>query len=226
MQKDEITWQNIILDLVKSEQMNPWDVNISLLTKKYLEILGKLKETNFFISGKVISAASLLLKIKSNKLLSEDITNLDLLINPPEEDEFFDDSFYDASGEKVGIPKLAIKTPQKRKRKVNVNDLINALQKALAVNQRKVFRKMREKSHRHPDIPVKDFDISALIKDVLDRIKDMFSRKERVTFTKLVKGDGKDDKIRTFVPLLHLDHQKRIDISQKEHFGEIDIKMN
>jgi len=117
MQKDEITWQNIILDLVKSEQMNPWDVNISLLTKKYLEILGKLKETNFFISGKVISAASLLLKIKSNKLLSEDITNLDLLINPPEEDEFFDDSFYDASGEKVGIPKLAIKTPQKREKK-------------------------------------------------------------------------------------------------------------
>ena len=37
--EDEITWQSIIYELIKTEQMNPWDVNISLLTKKYIKSL-------------------------------------------------------------------------------------------------------------------------------------------------------------------------------------------
>jgi len=226
MQKDEITWRNIILNLVKSEQMDPWNIDISLLSKKYMEIVEKLQETNFFISGKVVLAASLLLKIKSNKLVSEDISNLDFLINPPEDevyDEYNAEAFY--SKEKVNIPGLAIKTPQKRKRKVSMNELISALHKALDVNQRKVLRKARERAHRHPEIPVKTFDITQLIRDVFDKIKDLFSKKEQVTFGELVKSDLKEDKITTFIPLLHLDHQNKIDISQKEHFGEIDIKL-
>jgi len=226
MQKDEITWKNIILDLIKSEEMNPWDIDISILTQKYIETLNRLKEVNFFISGKVVLAASLLLKIKSNKLLSEDITNLDALINPPVEEDFFEeDSYYYGRGD-YDIPKLAIKTPQKRKRKVGVNDLINALQKALEVNQRKVLRRIKEKSHRHAEIPKKSFDISYLIKEVFERIKYLFSKKEEITFTKLVPSESKDDKIKTFIPLLHLDHQNKINISQEEHFGEIGIKMN
>mgnify|MGYP000237621912 CR=1 FL=1 len=43
LSEDEITWQTIIYDLVKSEQMNPWDVDVSVLTKKYIIILKKLK---------------------------------------------------------------------------------------------------------------------------------------------------------------------------------------
>ena len=26
--EDEITWQSIIYDLIKTEQMDPWDINI------------------------------------------------------------------------------------------------------------------------------------------------------------------------------------------------------
>jgi segregation and condensation protein A len=227
MQKDEITWQSIIFDLVKSEQIDPWDVDISLLTQKYLEILNRLKETNFFISGKVVMAASLLLKIKSNKLLSEDITNFDALINPPEDDFFEADLFYQNQERiNVDVPKLAIKTPQKRKRKVSVNDLIKALHKALEVNQRKVLRKIKEQSQRHPEIPKKTFDISSLIKEVFERIKNLFAKKEEITFTKIIPSESRDDKIKTFMPLLYLDHQNKINIFQEEHFGEIKIKMN
>jgi len=73
MQKDEITWQTIIQDLVKSEQMNPWNIDLSLLSNKYLDTIKGLKTHNFFISGKVILASSILLRMKANKLLLEDI---------------------------------------------------------------------------------------------------------------------------------------------------------
>lgn len=33
------------------------------------------------------------------------------------------------------------------------------------------------------------------------------------------------DKVYTFIPLLHLAHQQKVDLEQKEQFGEIDIKI-
>ena len=82
MNRDEITWQNLIYDLIKSERMDPWDIDISLLTNHYIETLKKLKEANFFVSGKVLLAASLLLKIKSERLVNEDFANFDALLYP------------------------------------------------------------------------------------------------------------------------------------------------
>ena len=35
-EKDDVTWQTIIYELVKSEEIDPWDIDISLLTKKYI----------------------------------------------------------------------------------------------------------------------------------------------------------------------------------------------
>ena len=37
MQDDEITWQSIILDLVKTGELDPWDVDVSILTFKSFE---------------------------------------------------------------------------------------------------------------------------------------------------------------------------------------------
>ncbi len=61
--QDEVTWQTLLYELVKKEEMNPWDINISMLTKKYIETIKKLKELDFRISGKVLLAAAILLKI-------------------------------------------------------------------------------------------------------------------------------------------------------------------
>jgi len=49
--------------------------------------------------------------------------------------------------------------------------------------------------------------------------------KETLTFTKLVPSEKKEDKIYTFIPLLHLDNQEKVNLMQKEHFGEIEIEM-
>ena len=46
-----------------------------------------------------------------------------------------------------------------------------------------------------------------------------------ITFTELVGSDKKQDKLATFVPLLHLSNQEKVDLSQEEHFKEIYIKI-
>jgi len=202
--------------------MDPWDIDISLLAKRYLNTIRKLKEMNFFISGKILLASAILLKIKSTKLLTEGIaefdsqlfeTNEDLLKEEPE--KFIVD--------REEAPKLLVKTPQARKRKITLNDLMEALQKALLVNERRSFRKLREKEIEKAEIPEKKIDITILIKNLYKKIKEFFSRKEKLTFSKLVGSDRKEDKIYTFIPLLHLTDQGKVDLEQKEHFGEIII---
>ncbi len=224
MREDEITWQTILQDLVKSEEMNPWDIDIGVLAKRYIETIKKMQEMNFFISGKVILASSILLKIKSDKLIGEDIAGFDNLLYGNEEEIEDLDDFVQEERPVFNVPGLAIKSPQKRKRKVSIQDLISALQKALDVDKRKKLRRLEEEAYEAPRPPEKKVDVGQLIKDVYSRVLGFFTRKEKVNFTKLVGENAtRDDRIYTIIPLLHLRNNDQIELEQAEHFGEIEI---
>lgn len=227
IQKDEITWQSILLDLIRSEQMNPWDIDVSKLSQKYLETVRKMQEANFFISGKILLACALLLKVKSNKLVNEEISNFDSQLFKQEETfEELEQLFEQAPRPDYDKPKLTIKTPMPRKRKVTLQDLMSALQKALEVEKRRNVKRELFDSIK-VEIPQKKIDISELITNVYFKITDFFktNKIEKLTFTKLVNSEKKEDKVLTFIPLLHLDNQEKIIISQNEPFGEINIEI-
>lgn len=220
--ENEITWQSLIYDLVKSEELDPWDIDITLLTEKYLEKIRELQEHNFFLSGKMVLAASLLLRFKSVKLVESDIADFDALLYQQEEDLLGD--IEDGSDfQHPDAPHLLIKTPQARKRKINLNELMDALQQALQVEHRRVIRKGDEKVLREVYLPIKKVDISDLIKKLYSRIKDFFKQHPRVTFSQLIPSQSKEDKIYTFIPLLHLENQGKVDLFQEKAFGEIDV---
>lgn len=228
LKDDEITWQNVIYNLVKKEEMDPWDINISLLAKRFLEMIKTLKKMDFRISGKMILAAAILLRIKSHRLVSEDLSELDRLIAMSEEtqEEFYDELEHSYDKNKGEISpdqfRLIPKTPQPRNRKVSVYDLVEALQKALEVKNR---RKIRFGESIDIEIPKETIDISVVIADLYGQIKEYMNKKQskKITFSQLLKSDKKEDKICTFVPLLHLDHQRKINMQQEFHLGEIDI---
>ena len=223
LKEDEITWQTIIYDLIKTEQMDPWDIDISLLSNKYLETVKTMKEMNMFISGKILLAAALLLRIKSTKLVAEDIALFDQFLFNPEPEELADEITDLEKLQRVkDIPRLAIKTPQARKKKVTVQDLMVALQRALEVNQRKVMREVKERTI-NVQVPKIKIDITTLIKGLYEKILELFKRGEEVTFTKLVPSEKKEDKVFTFIPLLHLDNQGKINITQERPFDEIKV---
>ena len=76
----EIVWQDIIYDLINTEQLDPWNINITILTEKYIERIENLEETDFFVSSKVLLAASLLLRIKSEILRNNYIRSIDEIL--------------------------------------------------------------------------------------------------------------------------------------------------
>ncbi|MBN1156359.1 segregation/condensation protein A [Candidatus Woesearchaeota archaeon] len=230
LNQDEITWQSMIYDLVREEKMDPWDINITLLAQRFLEMLKKLKSMDFRISGKVLLAAAILLRLKSNRLVGEDLAALDRLISSSEElaEEFYDELEQELSAAvQQHDYSLTPRTPQPRKRKVSVYDLVAALNKALEVKNRRAGREILPAPRVEP--PKDHIEISVIIEKVFDQIREYYNVATPGTmlkFSQLLPAQcSKQDKVYTFIPLLHLDHQRKIELWQKEHFGEIEIEL-
>ena len=229
LKEEEISWKTIIYDLVRSEEINPWDVNVTILTKKYIEVIKKMQEHDLRLSGKVLLAAAILLKIKSTHLIDNDISKLDLLLNQTEELDENEDDFYDAvEGGRNKRDKeqytLIPRNPQPRNRKVSVNDLVNALQRAMT-SKKRFLERIKPVKFTMPD---KHIDIMAVIKDIYHKIQ-YYSNKDKkkeLTFSNLLPPRaGKQEKVYTFLPLLHLENQHKVEMNQDKAFEEIKVKL-
>lgn len=227
---DEITWKSLIFSLIEAEQMDPWDINVSIIANKFMAMLKQLKELDFRIGGKIVIASAVLLKLKTNKLMDEEIAALDNLINSSDEEleeAFFEEDYYENPTQKKREKhELVVRTPQPRKRKVSVYDLVDALEKVLESKPRKVTKSSKG-SYKQVKLAENHIDISELIRDVYSRINTHFQStpKQKLTFTDIIPSEHREDKIMTFIPLLHLDNQRKIDIIQEDHFGEIGIDL-
>lgn len=231
MNKDDISWQQIIFSAVKSEEMDPWDIDITKLSQSFLVKLRALKEMDFKVSGKVILAAAIMLRLKSTKLIGEDLTYLDQLIasgGQSDEDAFYDELASLENENKVQVSidgknyELIPRTPQPRKRKVSVYDLVEALEKALEVKNR---RRLWEKEIIHMEIPKRTVDIEQLIVKTFGDVLGYFQTQKdvKLTFSRLLKANTREEKVFTFIPLLHLSNSGKVSLSQEMHLGEIFI---
>ena len=223
--KDEVTWQSMVYQIFKEENMNPWDVEVSLIAEKYGSILKELKSIDFRVSGKVVLAAVHLLKMKSQKLIGDDIREFDSVMNPEpavSEEDFYEDLEYQEETPQEDVPALIPRTPQPRKRKVSIYDLMLALHKALEVRDRRVLRHMPSAKL---DVPEKKIDMGQLIETIHQKLKTRFEANQKTTFGQITDGLDQTKKIHNFLALLHLANadQRKIDLMQNEHFGEIEI---
>lgn len=223
--QNEISWKTIILDLIRSEEMDPWDVDVSKLSHMYIEHLKKLKEQDLKVSGKVLLAAAILLRVKSTRLVGDDLNEFDRLIAGSDltEEQFYDDLEQElARGEARAIAEnfdLRPRLPQARRRKVSVFDLVKALEKALEVKKRRVLGSVPPPL----PLPTRKFDVTAAMTGLFQRISSLFKAHGTLSFRKLLPSDSKQDKVYTFIPMLHLVNDEKIEIEQEHAFGDIKI---
>lgn len=236
LKDDDIEWKSLILEAVRSNQMDPWDIELSFIATQFLKMVREYQKMNFKLSGKVILAAALLLKLKSHRFVNHDINALDALIASTEnevDDDIIHDEPFDKDAYRRGLldevaegqPQLYPRTPQPRKRKVSVYDLIKALEQALEVNKR---REMRVLGSVGPGIsmPKKMFDITQGLNTVYRAVATHYvnnGKYSQLTFLKLVPSEERNDKVFTFIPLLHLRNMQKVDMDQQEHFGDFSV---
>ncbi len=225
LEQEEVSWKSIIIELIDTEQMDPWDINITLLTQKYIEVIKEMQEHDLRISGKILLAAAVLLKMKSSHLIDHDLTNLTKLMSQEEEiDEDVFEQMPDGTTRIKEKFQLIPRNPQPRNRKVSVHDLVKALQQAMETKKRILAR---YKPTRF-ELPKKGIDIMGVIRDMYHKIV-YYSEKDagqKLSFSKLLPPNaGRREKVYTFVPLLHLENQQKIETEQEKPFEEIYVKL-
>jgi segregation and condensation protein A len=219
----ELSWQAIIYDLINSGQLDPWNIDLAILANKYLEKIKELEEANFFVSSKVLLAASLLLRIKSEILLNDYIRSIDEILFGKKDQEA--KKLERIEIDENDLPILYPKTPLPRMRKVSLQELMNALSKAINTENRRIKREIVEKQlMREAEIVMP----KASRVNIKDRIRKIYSRiltmmkakKSRISYSELV-GNDREERRACFLPCLHLDNQQKVWLEQEKHFDEI-----
>jgi len=224
-------WRTIIYELIHTEQLDPWDIDIVLLTKRYFEKITEYEEADFYISSKVLLAAALLLRLKSEFLLNIHIQSIDEILFGKKEEVLkketetieIDNNF---------LPLLIPKTPLPRSRRVTLTELMNALQKAINTESRRIKREVDIKTAKKiSEINLPEFkrtDLKERIKELYANILTNINKKainnekelNKITYNDLVRGE-RVERLACFLPLLHLSSTKKLWVEQENHLDEI-----
>lgn len=216
---NQLSWQSIIYDLINSEQLDPWDIDLVILTNKYLSRVQELEEANLFVSSKVLFAAALLLRMKSEILLNHFIPSLDDILFGREEKKKYEQERIELEED---VPGLYPRSPLPRFRKVTLQELMAALGKAITTENRRIKRVILSKQQEIEtaiSMPRRKINIQEKISEIYNKLKNIFSGKqEKVAFSEIT---DEKKRVETFIPLLYLDNQHKVFLEQDGHLEEI-----
>lgn len=219
---NKLSWQAIIHDLVNTEQLDPWNIDISLLANKYLEKIRILEESNFFISSKVLYAAAWLLRLKSEILLNQDLPDLDAILYGRKDQE--KKSVQERIEFDEDVPGLIPRTPLPRFKKVTLQELLASLDLAINTENRRIRKVVLAKQQEMEtsiSLPKTRINLKDRIHEVYEQLKEIFSKQENKVAFSDISGKTSEERIATFVPLLHLDNQQKVWLEQPGHLEEI-----
>jgi segregation and condensation protein A len=208
-------WEEVIYHIVSIENLNPWDIDLIKLTDSFLNFIQKIQELDFRIPAKIVFVAAVLLRLKADylSLFEEEESVEEIAKTQP-----FVDLGIDPNLVQLGLPIKRIP-----KRQVTLEELIDALRKALAVRERKIERRRIWRARLQAQIT--EEDITKKINHIMNEIDELMQKLKtnKLKFSQIVEDWNRDQIIDHFVPLLHLEQDEKIVTEQEEFFKDIFI---
>jgi len=243
------TWREFLVELVSTQQMDPWDIDISKLADAYLLKVRELQSFDLRMPANVILASAILLYFKAQALKLEETD-------------------YDATVEETplllsaDIPELVYRPNRPRTRRVTLNELLSALDRVIKQGPRKLMNaaapralsielpaeSLEERMQRvlHLAGELKDSENVVLFSSLVERAL-REPRAPRLTTVQqtavttsgeeVAAGESPivqpaqewtrvDAMIYCLIPVLHLAQSEKMHAWQDETFGEIFLKLN
>jgi len=202
-------WQEVLNTIVIEEALDPWDIDIVRLTDAFIEYLYAMKKFDFRIPGRFILIAAILLRMKCEILFQEE--------EEIKEEEKEEEIKIDLNE----IPELSPPMTRRVTRKVTLQELIDALNKAFEFKEKKESRLHRIR-RAAIDLIEETEDIEDMIERIYRKIRGMG---DLIKFSDLVPEWRRREIVSTFIPVLHLANRGNISCEQKEMFKEIFIRI-
>ncbi len=207
-------WGEVLRNL--TTDMDPWDIDLAVLNKRLTEHIEHMRRIDLRIPAKILLAAAIIYKLKSEAISAFEEEVL------PEEDLFSEDFALDeempAIDKNIVIPPIQLPLQRAPRRKITIDELVNALDKAMNIKTRREAREFFQ-------MDLAGVDLSKSIEELYEKVCTFMLKGEQITFSRLLGIEStKENKIRAFNSMLHLASEGRIVCSQPKLFGEIQIQ--
>lgn len=221
---------DLLLYLIKKEELDIYDIPISKITEQYLQYLDFLKLLDLDIAGDFLVMAATLMHIKSKMLLPPDELAQEEEEQDPREElvrrlleykKFKEaaSSLRDLEQRRMGIftrtstPQEFVDASGEEYFEVSLFDLINAFSKALKDVPKELFQEII-KDEFTVEQKIHDF-YHMLVEQSVIYLSELFG-----------KAKNKPEVIVIFLAVLELIRLKEITVRQKSMFGDIEIVRN
>ena len=200
------SWEEILYYVVSIENINPWDIDLVKLVDGFIKFLNKVKKLDFRIPAKIVFVASILLKLKARQL----------------------DLFEEERRKRIQKILIELAYPVKRvvTRPITLDELISAIKSLMELKKKKEKRFFEiERIQNRIELP--EEDISQRIEKIYREIDEIVKREKRrkINFKEIVKEWKREEIVRKFVPLLHLEQNRKITTEQEEFFKDLWIRV-
>jgi len=222
----------LVFELVVTQRMNPWDINLIEFSKMYLQRVKKASELNLIIAGKIVYMAWEILKLQSEQVLLrvDRPEQVEMMFDGwnPENLDLFVDPFELGTGEMLlHTDEMPIDEKVRRKcdRPVTLIDLLDAFEEAKKESDiRQELAKFMQK-YKRPD-----FDDKAHKENLEEDIALVWERIQKCGQGSVPIADlyttGKTDRVMVFISILFLARIGKIHIWQeKMPYGEIFLEL-
>ncbi len=218
---------DLLLDLIRKQQLNIYDIPIATITKQYLHYLGMLEELNIDVAGEFIFMAATLIYIKSRMLLPPDPNvppeeiedpRTDLVHRLLEHEQFKNAAemlrskrmVEEATWSQPGIGEF-VEAEDEPGLAVSVFDLIST------------FREVLERAKKRPQIEIRREEVT--VAQMVEHVKRvLLERADPVLLEDLIAGYvWRHALIALFLALLELVRLRAIVLRQKELFAPITV---
>jgi len=224
---------DLLLHLIKQSNIDIYDIEISEITKQYLDYINKMEELNINVAASYLVMAAELMEIKSKSLLpkneeeenneNEEIISKENLINKLVEYQKYKDmtnKFKELESDRQNI---YVKSPEKISNYVeeiitnntdtSIDDLVDAFKKFLE-------RKDKEKP-LNTKITTKEYSVKERKRNIKNILKD----KKKVLFTELFEEHNTAFIVVTFLSILEMTKEKEVIIRQDANFKDITVEL-
>ncbi len=213
-------------ELVIEHGLNPWSLDILEFTRLYLEKVKNEEFIDFITAGNLIFMAWQILEKKTKSVLVKYEEK-----EPVQEIEpyTYDNDYADYDLTDYLIRENPLQEPVRRdeKRPVTIIELINALQKSM--NDQNLRKETQEKNKKLNEALSKTWNEKLHRERVEEEIKTIWNRilnvdKDYMELKELYDG-SKLDFIQTFIPLLYLYKEEKVNLIQSKPYDTISVEV-
>jgi len=206
----------ILVNLAKNGEIDPWNVDIVEVTDKFLKQVEKMEKMDLRVSGRTLLYAAILLRMKSNVLVE---------VEEPQDIIEDDTSQFEISD--YPVPALPLRRSSNRP--VTLEELLSELKKAEVIEKRRFERVKNKTEERRATIEevlsiAHDEDIESRIDKMRNLLNELFEKQKYIKFSDLSSPLDRAGMVMAYLAILFLATKKEIWLEQEELFGELFIR--